>query len=155
MRVIRNKIIYICIHFNIRASLLSYGGCHCTKFDQVESRHPYLLLTCVVSRFIMMGLFLARIRWFSEQNLDAISTEAMDECSRLRSFQYFPLKRALWKRHTMTRWVWIAKRWLLQSFHVIIQRDSQGMSAPYSSSIVINKNIIYFAWQINMGSACI
>ena len=34
-----------------------------------------LLLTWVVSRFIVFGLFLARTRWFSGQNLDAITAE--------------------------------------------------------------------------------
>ena len=44
-----------------------------------------------------VGSFLARIRWFSEQNLDAITrgNPGKDGSDRLRSFQYFLSKRPL------------------------------------------------------------
>ena len=53
------------------ASLLPSGGCHCTKFDQLVTRKRDMFVV------IVLGLFLARIRWFSEQKLDAITTEAL------------------------------------------------------------------------------
>ena len=36
-----------------------------------------LLLTWVASRSIVFGLFLARVRWFNGQNLDAIIPEVV------------------------------------------------------------------------------
>ena len=35
------------------------------------------MFTCERSQIVALGLFLVRIRWFSEQNLDAITTEAI------------------------------------------------------------------------------
>ena len=36
-----------------------------------------IMFACDLSRFVVLGLFLTRIRWFIEQNLYAITTEAI------------------------------------------------------------------------------
>ena len=39
--------------------------------------HFLSMFTCEQSQIVVLGLFFARLLWFSEQNLDAISTEAI------------------------------------------------------------------------------
>ena len=38
---------------------------------------PLIMFACDLSRFVVLGLFLTRIRWFIEQNWYAITTEAI------------------------------------------------------------------------------
>ena len=59
----------------------SSDDCHCTNFDQLMTCHTRAIflvyMHCVSIYRVQLALFLARIRWFSEQNLDAITTEAI------------------------------------------------------------------------------
>ena len=98
----------VCLRYFVRLEVCRFGVVpiviiciHCWPVELVDNddiRQQFFLLTCVVSRFIVLGLFLARIRWFSEQNLDAITPEPI----RVRTgavgytrFNNFPLNRPL------------------------------------------------------------
>ena len=86
---------------------------------------------CCVS-IVRVGSFLARLSWFSEQNVDAIKTEAI----RVRTGAVGYARLNIFRRNG---------RFESDTRNDSLGLNSKALSTPYhySSSSVIIKNIIY------------